>query len=444
MTATSAASLNPISAPPTSLATHGPGALAEALASDPAALGWMVGSPPPADKLVRFADGSAARFPQLRWSLANQRALVPTVVVARGTAPARPFPVALRDDIDALTFQPLTGSGFDGPVNWADALLANFTDAIVVVHRGTIVYERYFGVMTPARQHIVFSVSKSLAGTLAAMLIDSGKLDPDAPVAALLPELAGSGFADASLRQVLDMTTALAYSEDYTSPTADIANLARAAGMAPRREPEQGSDAGDDPARDGLRGYLPTIARAGSHGAAFTYRTCNTDVLAWILHRVTDTPLATLVSDHFWSRLGMEQDGYYTIDDHGTEFGGGGFNACLRDLARFGEMMRLGGRCDGQQIVPAAVVADIARGGDPAKFAPAGYTTLPGWSYRNQWWVSDHGAFAARGVRGQMIWVDPAAEMVIARLASHPLAGNANLDPASLPAWAAVAAHLQR
>ena len=115
-------------------------------------------------------------------------------------------------------------------------------------------------------------------------------------------------------------------------------------------------------------------------------------------------------------------------------------------MARFGEMMRLGGRFNGQQIVPPAVVDDIRRGGNRDHFALAGYTLLPGWSYRNMWWVShnEHGAFTARGIHGQAIYIDPAAEMVIARFASHPLGANANLDPTSLPAYHAVAQHLMR
>ena len=107
-------------------------------------------------------------------------------------------------------------------------------------------------------------------------------------------------------------------------------------------------------------------------------------------------------------------------------------------------MMRLGGRYHGQQIIPAAVVDDIRRGGRRDLFATAGYQLLPGWSYRAMWWVSHnaHGAFSARGIHGQTIYVDPAAEMVIVRLASHPLAANANYDATSLPAYDAVATHL--
>jgi len=142
--------------------------------------------------------------------------------------------------------------------------------------------------------------------------------------------------------------------------------------------------------------------------------------------------------------MGAEQDAYLTVDSTGTPFAGGGLNTGLRDLARFGEMIRNGGKFNGQRIVPATAVNDIRRGGDRDDFAKAGYTLLNGWSYRNMWWVThnEHGAFTARGVYGQTIYIDPKAEMVIARYASHPIAGNAAIDPTSLPAYHALAKHL--
>jgi CubicO group peptidase (beta-lactamase class C family) len=173
----------------------------------------------------------------------------------------------------------------------------------------------------------------------------------------------------------------------------------------------------------------------------FAYKTVNTDVLAWITRRVSGQSLSTQLSTRIWQPMGAEEDAYYTVDRLGIESGGGGLNTTLRDLARFGEVMRNRGQFNGRQIVPKRVVDDIANGGDPKKFAPAGYATLPGWSYRNQWWVShnSHGAYMARGIHGQSIYVDPRAEMVIARYASHPAAGNVNNDPVTLPAFTRVA-----
>ena len=137
----------------------------------------------------------------------------------------------------------------------------------------------------------------------------------------------------------------------------------------------------------------------------------------------------------------MEQDAALVVDAQGTPFAGGGLMLSVRDMARFGEMMRQGGKWNGEQVVPAAAIADITKGGGKVEFAKNGaYPTLPGWSYRNQWWVShnDHGAYMARGIHGQAIYIDPKAEMVIARFASHPVAGNVAIDPTSIPAYEAL------
>jgi CubicO group peptidase (beta-lactamase class C family) len=191
---------------------------------------------------------------------------------------------------------------------------------------------------------------------------------------------------------------------------------------------------------------LQGVKKQGHHGETFTYKTINTDTLGWILRRITGLSLTEQLSQRIWSRLGAEHDAYITVDTLGTEFGGGGLNTTLRDLARFGELMRHDGVWLGQQVIPKAVVDDIRRGADPAQFTPAGYTTLPGWSYRNMWWVSHnaHGAFMARGIHGQALYIDPTAEMVIARYASHHIAGNLGIDPQSIPAYHAMALHLMR
>lgn len=111
---------------------------------------------------------------------------------------------------------------------------------------------------------------------------------------------------------------------------------------------------------------------------------------------------------------------------------------------QLGQMMLDEGRVGDEQVVPREAVTRISKGGDPATFAKAGYDLLPGWSYGGMWWVSndDHGAYAARGVHGQTVWIDPTADMVIVRFASNPVAANAGSDPTSLPAYRAVADYL--
>jgi CubicO group peptidase (beta-lactamase class C family) len=410
-------------------------AFPDAAASDPVALGWMQGSPPPADKVVRYSDMSMYRFPQTRWSFANFRQMVPTRNVWRGDGRPSELPRNIRDDIDAVRFQPL-GSG--GTMTWEQSLAANYTDAIIVLHKGRVVYERYFGVMTPHTQHMAMSVTKSFFGTLGAMLVAEGKLDPDARVPRYIPELEGTAFGDATVRQVLDMTTGIRYSENYADPAAEIWQHARAGSVFPRPPGYEGPQS--------FYEFLRTLKKEGEHGQVFAYKTVNSDVLGWLIRRATGESVGDLLSERIWQKLGAEEDGYIIVDTVGNEFAGGGLNVTLRDLARFGEMMRLGGRFNGHQVVPKAVIADISGGADQAQFAKAGYETLPGWSYRNQWWVShnDHGAYSARGIHGQAIYIDPKAEMVIARFGSHPLASNSNFDATSLPAFHALARHLMR
>ena len=408
-------------------------AFPDARASDPLTMRWMIGDPPPPERRIAFHDMSYMKFPQLRWSFSHWRELIPTVGIARGDGPVSALPRALRDDLDTVTFMPM---GRTAPMTWADSLLANYTDGIVVLHRGRIVYERYAGALTPTGQHILHSVTKSFFGTIAAMMVAEGTLDERALVSSYLPELKDSAFGDATVRQVLDMTTAQKFSEVYTDPNAEVWDFARAGGILPWPPGYQGPKS--------LLEYLPTVRKQGEHGAGFAYRSTNTEVLAWLIRRITGKPAPQVLQERIFSQLGAEQDAYMGIDPAGNAVGAGGLNLALRDLARFGEMMRRDGRWNGRQIVPASVVAEIRRGGDREKFKAGGYATLQGWSYHDQWWHShdDHGAFMARGVHGQSLYIDPKAEMVIARFGSAPWASGVFLDPTTIPAFHAMAEHL--
>jgi CubicO group peptidase (beta-lactamase class C family) len=280
------------------------------------------------------------------------------------------------------------------------------------------------------------SMTKSMTGLLAEILVAEGRLDDSSKVASIIPELADSAFGGATVRQVMDMTTALDYSEDYADPKADIWVYSAAASPLPKPKGYEGPI--------GYFEYLQTVKQDGVHGEAFGYRTINTDTLGWIVSRVTGKNIADLLSERIWSRMGAEQDAYMTVDAKGTPFAGGGLSAGLRDLGRIGLLILNGGEINGQRIFPEEVVEHIRAGADKQTFAKAGYTTLPGASYRSMWWVyhNTHGAFAARGVHGQTIYVDPTAEMALVRFASFPVAGNSKIDPTSLPAFQAVADYL--
>ncbi|HWX79669.1 MAG TPA: serine hydrolase [Steroidobacteraceae bacterium] len=400
-------------------------------ASDPVALRWMRGAPPPPPQRIRFEDDRFLEFPQIRWSLSHMRELAPTAAIWRGSGAASDLgaaPAGAAAAIEALDFADMHGR----KQTWLGSLHNTYTDGIVVLHRGLRVYERYFGALQPHVPHACFSITKSYAATLAATLIHERALDENKTVSYYLPEMAGTAYRDATLRQVLDMQIGVAYSELYSDPKAHIWEYARAGGLRPRPPTYAGPSS--------FYEYLQGLRPEGGHGEAFAYKTVNTEVMCWVMKRVTDIALPEMLGRRIWSRIGCEEDGYITVDSIGVAMGGGGMSAALRDLCRFGELMRCEGAWHAQQVIPAEVVADIRRGADPSKFATAGYTLLPGYSYRNMWWVSHNpmGMFEGRGIHGQRLYIAPRAELVIARFASHPIASSAANDPITLPAFAAL------
>ena len=403
--------------------------------SDPSRLAWMTGFPPPPGKLIMQPESDFFSFPKLRWTVCHIRELMPTKQVSKGIGPPVMLDDAIDDGIDAVTFTPLGGGK---PMTWKKSLLANYTDGILILHKGRVVYEKYFGCLDETGKHAAMSMTKSITGLLAEILVVEGRLDDTARVSSIIPELKDSAFGSATVRQVMDMTTALDYSEDYSDPKADIWVYSQAASPLPKPKGYKGPN--------GYFEYLQTVQQEGVHGKVFGYRTINTDTLGWIISRVTGKDLAHLLSERIWSRMGSEQDGYMTVDAKGTPFAGGGLSAGMRDLGRVGLLMLNGGKINGQRLFPKEVVENIRLGGDKEAFAKAGYKMLSGGSYRSMWWVfhNNHGAFAARGVHGQTIYVDPTANMVIVRFASFPTAKNAQIDPTSLPAYQAVAEYLMK
>lgn len=401
--------------------------------SDPKNFNWMQGFPPSADKVLHTWDGSFFEFPAIRWSVVHMRQMLPTVKVSRGLGSASKLNYELDRNIDGLSFTPW---GTKKPMTWEESLWENYTDGMIILHKGKVVYERYFGALTEHDVHAVMSLTKSFTGTLASILVAEGALDETKLVSFYVPELKKSAYGDATVRQVMDMTTALKYSEDYANPKADIWDFSAAGNPLPKPQDYKGPQ--------GYYEYLETVKKEGKHGAVFGYKTVNADALGWIISKATGKSVNELLSEKIWSKLGMEQDAYYQVDALGTPFAGGGFNAGLRDLARFGELIRNMGNLNGKQIIPMAAVSDIEKGGSKDAFAKSDHPDLKGWSYRNMWWMTENkdGAFAARGVHGQTIYIDPAAEMVLVRLASHPIAGNAANDATSLPAYQAVADYL--
>jgi CubicO group peptidase (beta-lactamase class C family) len=265
-------------------------------------------------------------------------------------------------------------------------------------------------------------------------LVADGLLDPAAEIARYLPELGRSGYAGATVQHLLDMQTGIRFVEDYYDPDSDSAKLDIACGWAPRK-------AGDPRS---LYDFLAGIRPDRAHGESFTYRSADTDALGWAAERVTGRHLAELIGERIWSKLGTEHEAYICLDGIGTALADGGLCVSLRDLARFAEMHRSLGLFNDRQIVPADWVLST-RGGENAKFRQEPFRSqMPNGAYRNQWWIVDvgTGVHAGRGIYGQMIYIDPAAEMTAVKFSTWPKPTMAENIGYSLRAFAAIAARL--
>jgi CubicO group peptidase (beta-lactamase class C family) len=363
-------------------------------------LGIMAGFPPPPEKQPNADNWDLAPFN--RWSFQNMRSLFPTVDVYRGTGPSSAFSQSPADILDTK---------FTNSAGQARTLLRfleeTYTDGLLIYQGGKIRHESYYNDMQAETLHLSQSVAKSVVGTTAGILIDRGQLDLNTALAEYVAELATCGYGDATLDHVLNMQSGVRFAEDYGAPESDMTRVDIAAGWRPATpgQPYQS-----------IRDVILTLPKIRPHGTVFEYRSIETDVVAWVLERVTGVPLAELVSGEIWRPMGAERDACFTIDRAGTALADGGFNATLRDYARFGRLF-----LERNGPVPESWITACMRG-ETRKFGVPYTDVTPNGAYRNSWWVRDNrrGDIAARGVFGQLIYVDRASDLMVVKLSSWP------------------------
>jgi CubicO group peptidase (beta-lactamase class C family) len=357
-----------------------------------------------------------------RWAFWHVGEILPTYRVPRGDEPARPLPAAAAPDLLAVAVTRIDGSaGTAGEI-----LEGTFTDAYVVLQDGQVVAEWYGPLGALDRAHALMSVSKSVVGCVAAVLIDRGQLDAEREVTSYVPELAASGYAGATVRHVLDMRSGVRFVEEYANPHADIRRLDEWIGWRAGRD-------GGEPR--GLYPFLTALTAEAPHGDRFLYRSAESDVLGWVCERAAGQPMSELISALVWAPMGAEHDASLLHDGLGTAVHDGGLCATARDVARFGQMLLDGGIVpDGaggtRRVIPPrwlrqgwAVDSDVraAFAASPAESA------FPGGWYRNQFWFRPgaHGdVLLCLGIHGQMLHVSRRTGTVCLKFSSWPQAQN--------------------
>ena len=292
--------------------------------------------------------------PYSQWSFQHVEDFVPTALISRGTGPTAPLPAASAPIAEI----PLTST--DGVSSTVGAVMATTaTDGWAVAHRCSMVAEEYLDGLGAQTRHLLFSVSKSLVAAVVGALHGAGAIELDAPVTAFVPALANCGYAGATVRHLLDMRSGIAFSDNYLHPTAEIHLLDEAMGWAPKSRPDGPST---------LRDFLLTLRQKSAHGGPFEYRSCETDVLGWICEVAGGQRMPELMSELLWSRIGAQCDATIGVDTEGTGLFDGGINACLTDMIRFGSLFLCDGvSLTGQQVVPAAWIADTLDGGPDSR-----------------------------------------------------------------------------
>ena len=372
--------------------------------------------------------------PHNRHSFQHMSALFATQTIQRSTRPAMALEYAL-EDTSQLTY-PVSKGATEPLQHFLDS---TFTDAFLVLKEGVIVTEEYRNNMQDNTQHLLNSVSKSFVGMLAGIAVEDGLLDTSKYVSAYLPELANSAFSETTVQRALDMTAAVAYSEDYDQPTDDFWHEAAVVGWRP--------DLQSDSSPRSLIDYCKERSQTEQgEGERFHYRTVLTNLCTAVIERATNTPFCEFFAQRLWQPLGPEQDANVVVDPTGLPYMGAGMSACARDLARFGEMLRNDGFYNDQQILPASWVRDTRLGNDELRelFAASDYHgLLPNGHYTNQVWADrESDEIMCIGIHGQTIYIHRSKQLVCVKLSSHPYPTDLGLWGATYRALRALAAQI--
>jgi CubicO group peptidase (beta-lactamase class C family) len=398
------------------------------------------GLPVPAGKVVTPANFFERPFNE--YAFQNTRTVFDHVKISRGEGDIARLPVKPMDDF----ISNLKVLGTEGEAIRFEEHLERFhTNAIVILHDGAIVTERYFKGMHPHTPHYFASMSRSLCACVVVNLIAQNRLSRHTCIADYLPAFRQTDWREVTIDHALKMISGIRYTfvspedlEDYKSggmtlfgpkhqkSNTDVAREWRSLGFW-KRLPT------DDPRLD-ITDLLKALQRAAPPGTLWSYSNADTNILAEVCREVTGRDMDQLLSEHIWSRLGAEADAVCMRDSHGKAWGPAGISATLRDTARFAQMLLDGGRYNGQEIVPREWVRTLMT--DHVQDKIREESSIPrsklvgneGRSFNDHFWIwwngGPRGAFAAQGAGGQSIYVHPDHRTVIVKFSSCPISAD--------------------
>lgn len=320
----------------------------------------------------------------------NMQAYFPVRHIQRGNGDVRPLPKS-QYSIDDLTFES-AGQSYD----LVDYVSRNRVAGLLVLKQGETVFENYEYGCDQQTRWMSMSMAKSISTTLVGVAIEQGHIESiNDPLVKYLPRLAKGVYADVTVRQLMLMASGVEWLEDQTNPDSHRRQV-----LDLQLAQQSGS----------ILSYMSELPRVASVGSSWNYSTGETHVVGELIKAATGRWLSDYLSETIWSRLGMESDAYWWLEaDDGLEIAGSGVGATLRDYGRFGLFVQNGGVIDGEQVLPSWWLPEAA---GPTLI---GNQLVP---YGYMWWTVPDGdpadrAFAARGIFGQRLYINPAQELVI-------------------------------
>tara|TARA_B100001057_G_scaffold114836_1_gene113279 strand:+ start:19100 stop:20299 length:1200 start_codon:yes stop_codon:yes gene_type:complete len=295
---------------------------------------------------------------------------------------------------------------FEGEEKNLEEYLEYFrSDGMLVLHNDEIVYENYWLGNNESKKHISWSVAKSFISALIGIAVEEGLIDSlDDPVTKYLDDFKGTGYEDVSIKDILQMSTGVLFNEDYADYNSDINRFGRAIATG-----------------TSMRDFSKTLTREREPGTYMHYVSINTQVLGFLLQKVTNKTISEYLYEKIWDPLGMEDSAYFILDDVNDELALGGLNATLRDYAKFGLLYLQKGRWNNDQIISEKWIEDSHKTDGDHLIPGVRNTSSNPWGYGYQWWVPGFPDtdFTASGVYNQYIYVDPISKIVIAKTSSN-------------------------
>ncbi|MGN6280570.1 serine hydrolase domain-containing protein [Frateuria sp.] len=297
--------------------------------------------------------------------------------------------------------RPLSVEGKDTPAWLADYMRRYHIAGVMVLQDGKVRLQRYAQGFGPQQRWTSFSVAKSVTSTLLGIALQQGHIrSMDDTLGTYIPELRDSAYENVTVQQLLTMTSGVRWNEDYADARSDVAQMYLGACVDGRAH---------------VLSYLARLPRQWPAGAHWNYNTAETDLLGILVQRATHRSLAAYLAQTIWQPYGMADDAYWIKDEcDGSDTGGSGLSATLADYARLGQFMLGGGRIDGKPVIASAWLQGAVRQQTGVDEPDRGYGYL--------WWTDTDGSYAAIGIFGQMVYVDPARKLVIAQVAAWPQA----------------------